>query len=499
MLPYISKRITSIDPVFSFEEDSQVAVSRSLSNYLTRLKNSIDEVQVDWDVYKRYTNPYECLHSQSFGQVSQPVCPIRPISRSYFKMIEICHTFDIISSMPDTMRSFHIAEGPGGFIEALSQLRKNPADAYVGMTLMSDSPTVPGWRKSQAFLEKNPNVFIETGADGTGDITREPNLLHCSGKYGATMDLVTADGGFDFSGDFNHQENQVGLLLVSQLAMATAVQKKGGTLIMKLFDVFTKLSLDIVYLLTLMYDKVSIVKPNTSRYANSERYVVAQGFKSPDGRLDWTIQFAPILERIPKQKITERSSQDEGGDGENQSDAYRYANILSLVNDDIPRILLTKIEESNASIGQQQMDNISSTLTLIKNPRQEKMERMRISSIQRCVVWCQKHDLPYNRDVRHFNMFLSAKNKVSRAPRKKYSGHSSEQDDDTLVATKETRIENESENANESENQDQDQIFGCDLPVELNVLYDVDQTNAEEQQHVKEICEQMVKSVVDES
>ena len=41
------------------------------------------------------------------------------------------------------------------------------------------------------------------------------------------------------------------------------------------------------------------------------------------------------------------------------------------VNNEIPRMLLTKIEESNASIGQQQMDNISSTLTLIKNPRQE--------------------------------------------------------------------------------------------------------------------------------
>ena len=381
--------------------------------------------------------------------------------------------------MPETMKSFHIAEGPGGFIEALSQLRKNPADTYVGMTLMSDSPTVPGWRKSQAFLEKNPNVFIETGSDGTGDITKEPNLLHCSGKYGATIDLVTADGGFDFSGDFNHQENQVGLLLVSQLAMATAVQKKGGTLIMKLFDVFTKLSLDIIHLLTLMYNKVSIVKPNTSRYANSERYVVAQGFKSPDGRLDWTIQFAPILERIPRQKVIDTSSC-ENENNEQTFEYYRYANILSLVNDDVPRILLTKIEESNASIGQQQMDNISTTLTLIKNPRQEKMERMRISSIQRCVVWCQKHNLPYNRDVRHFNMFLSAKNKVSRVPKKKYSEQNTEQNDVTHMETRQYDSESE--------------IFGCDLPVQLDLIYSVNRETSE--QHVKELCEEILNSIV---
>ena len=391
-------------------------------------------------------------------------------------MIEICNTFDIINTMPDTMKSFHIAEGPGGFIEALSQLRKNPSDTYVGMTLMSDSPTVPGWRKSQAFLEKNPNVFIETGADGTGDITKEPNLLHCAGKYGATIDLVTADGGFDFSGDFNHQENQVGLLLVSQLAMATAVQKKGGTLIMKLFDVFTKLSLDVIYLLTLMYNKVSIVKPNTSRYANSERYVVAQGFKSPDGRLDWTIQFAPILERIPTQKVTGTSSSPDNKNDDQSFEHYRCANILSLVNNEIPRMLLTKIEESNASIGQQQMDNISSTLTLIKNPRQEKMERMRISSIQRCVVWCQKHNLPYNRDVRHFNMFLSAKNKVSRIPRKKCPEQSAEQDDSTHL-----EVTN----------------CGCSLPTDSDVSCDVGGSNSEDD--VKALCERIVNSLVDDA
>ena len=418
MLPYISKRLANIEPVFSFDDESPLVVSKSLSTYLRKLKDSIDEVQTDWDVYKRFTNPYECLHSPSFGQLSQPVCPLHPISRSYFKMIEICNSFDVVQSMPPTMRSFHIAEGPGGFIEALSHLRANPDDTYVGITLLSEKPSVPGWKKSQDFLRKNPNVFIETGADGTGDITNERNLLFCSGKYGGMMDLVTADGGFDFSGDFNHQENQVGLLLVAQLAMATAVQKQGGTLIMKMFDVFTKLSLDIVYLVSLMYERVNIVKPNTSRYANSERYIVAQGFKTDNGRGDWTLQFAPILEKIPVRVGDDECDDSDSRDNDSKTPRV-VANIVSLLNEDIPRYFVARVEESNASIGQQQMDVISNTLTLIKNPRQDKMERMRISSIQRCVLWCQKHNLPYNRDIRHFNMFLSAKNKVSRVPRKK--------------------------------------------------------------------------------
>lgn len=408
MMPYISKKYVDINPEFSLGATSPVLVSKSLRRYLSKLKDNIDEVQKDWDVYKKYTNPYECLHSHSFGQSSQPVCTMRPISRSYFKMVEMCTTFDILEGMPADMRSFHIAEGPGGFIEALCHMRNNPKDEYIGMTLISDNPNVPGWHKSRAFLENNKNVSIEVGADGTGDITKECNLLRCSGKYGASVDLVTADGGFDFSGDFNNQESQIGLLLVSQLAMASVVQKKGGTLIMKMFDVFTKLTVDILYIISVMYDRVSIVKPNTSRYANSERYVVAQGFKLDEGALHWGIPFAMLLDEYAKRT----------GGGECRSGAGNLG-ITRLLSVDPPLHFISRIEESNATIGQQQMDVISATLALIKNPRQDKMEKMRMSSVQRSVLWCQKHKMPYNRDVRQFNMFLSAKNKVSRVPRRK--------------------------------------------------------------------------------
>jgi hypothetical protein len=99
------------------------------------------------------------------------------------------------------MNSFHLAEGPGGFIEALANTRKNPNDKYVGMTILDDANdnNVPAWKKSEYFLRNNPNVFIENGATGTGDILCIKNFKHCADKYGSSMDLITADGGFDFS------------------------------------------------------------------------------------------------------------------------------------------------------------------------------------------------------------------------------------------------------------------------------------------------------------
>ena len=63
------------------------------------------------------------------------------------------------------MTSFHLAEGPGGFIEAVCYMRNNPNDTYYGMTLTNNDSKCPGWKKSKKFLEEHPNVIIEKGID----------------------------------------------------------------------------------------------------------------------------------------------------------------------------------------------------------------------------------------------------------------------------------------------------------------------------------------------
>ena len=81
-----------------------------------------------------------------------------------YKMIELVDMFDLLENVSENMKSFHIAEGPGGFIEALVMKRNNINDRYVGMSLIDDKDdkNIPGWNKSKQFLdlEKNENVFI---------------------------------------------------------------------------------------------------------------------------------------------------------------------------------------------------------------------------------------------------------------------------------------------------------------------------------------------------
>ncbi|KAJ3332131.1 FtsJ methyltransferase domain-containing protein 2 [Kappamyces sp. JEL0680] len=116
------------------------------------------------------------------------------------------------------------------------------------------------------------------GADGSGDLyLDENNQAFCAAVNGAAkdgVDLVVADGGFSVVGDEEHQEEHSKQLLVAQILAMFRVLKKGGNFVVKLFDLLTDFSVELVYLLYLYFERISICKPFSSRPANSERYLV---------------------------------------------------------------------------------------------------------------------------------------------------------------------------------------------------------------------------------
>ena len=65
---------------------------------------------------------------------------------------------------------------------------------------------------------------------------KSDNLRDCFEKHRGSVDLVTADGGFDFTTDFNHQEVMSLKLMFAQVAYAIATQKEGGCFVVKVFD-----------------------------------------------------------------------------------------------------------------------------------------------------------------------------------------------------------------------------------------------------------------------
>lgn len=345
--------------------------SVSLSHYLNDIKQNIPD---EWDNYKKYTNPYEFINTY-IPRKSKCVATYKPLSRAYFKMIELMVSFNMCEYQRPIC-SFHLAEGPGGFIEALANTRKNPRDSYVGMTILDDNVSnwdIPAWKKSATFLRNNPNVFIENGATGTGDILSIANFDYCVGKYGSSMDVITGDGGFDFSDDFENQETNIARLLFGQICYALCLQRKGGKFVLKIFDCFMAHTMDLLHILSAFYADVHITKPKTSRYANSEKYVVCDGFLFDNSQMFYP-HLRATLDNVVKHSLT-------------------ISRFLSVP---IPLHFANKVEEISAIVGQQQLENIHQTLVLIQNSKHDKLEQMVQANVKKCVSWCMANGVLYN-------------------------------------------------------------------------------------------------------
>lgn len=367
----IQAQITCVDDK-SGETSQKTYISQSLFHYLSIIKEKIKDKD-EWDTYKKYTNPYEYIQTL-VPQKKRSVAKYKPLSRAYFKMIELLEYFHL-NQHPDPISSFHLAEGPGGFIEALANVRACPRDKYIGMTLLDDKndENIPAWKKTDHFLKEHPNVFIENGADGTGDILSIANLDYCREKYGSSMDIITADGGFDFSVDFNNQESNMARLLFAQICFAISMQKTNGSFILKIFDCFNEATVDMLYIMSSFYKKVYITKPKTSRYANSEKYVVCKEFvcESPDAAFAFIRNAFERMTTMPQNNT-----------------------IARFLTCPISYYFYKKIEDYNAIFGQQQIENINATLELIHDKRNT--DNIVKINIQKCIQWCNKHNIQYN-------------------------------------------------------------------------------------------------------
>ena len=94
-----------------------------------------------------------------------------------------------------------------------------------------------------------------------------------------SCEIVTADGGFDFTNDYINQEYNFMRLFLCEIILALKLQKKNGTFIIKCFDITNIFNLKLFYLLCHLYEKVIITKLKTSRQTNSERYIICKKLK----------------------------------------------------------------------------------------------------------------------------------------------------------------------------------------------------------------------------
>ena len=441
-------------------------------------KDKIENIKEPvWEEIKKATNPYELIYAAP----NMAIANVKPLSRSFLKMIEMIHEFADGACASgasnggimqlEELVSLHIAEGPGGFIEATRYIRNSHGytnDTAFGITLNNKNEhgenvnNIPAWRQSNYFLRNHPEVIISYGADGTGNIYNPDNINHladeintvCQKKYtskpvyldavgsniakvyvgfgdeclsrcmnqssknmfaslevenmeqeenlveqyeesgeekkeknegnkeygnrnGGYALFITADGGFDYSINYNYQEQASSKLIFSQIITALKCQALGGTFICKFFEMNLVITIEMLYILHTVYNEVIIYKPFTSRVANSEKYLVCCGFKGIG---------VQMLDRLLSILADWNTANLEG----------KTINRLMI---DIPNYFIVELKRINRIIISQQIDIINSImhiyrykLNLDSEWKKENYKKQRALAVE----WCQKYNIPWS-------------------------------------------------------------------------------------------------------
>jgi len=358
--------------ILSFKENENPEnpnVEYGYDEKINKFRNKIDKIKnEDWKKVRWLINEYDFL-------VKDPI-----INRAFYKYWEIVNEFEIFEEYELNDIILHCAEAPGGFIQGTNiylqldrpqlyekddekQKQKQEVDddgfilvkrktfkkkynhTIYSISLNKDLPqykpyNLPSYNKNIL----NKKTCITYGKDNTGDINNWENINYIENLAKNHFYLITADGGFDEGTDFNNKEQLHYFLILSEIYAALKLQKENGHFLLKVFDVFTKTSINLLYLLSLCYEEINVYKPKTSRPTNSEKYIVCKNFKlSNEKRIE-------ILEKlnILYKKI------------KNIKTKYISFEIFK----EIPHSFIEKVKFMNKELSNNQCNNIEYALSL---------------------------------------------------------------------------------------------------------------------------------------
>jgi len=258
---------------------------------LMELKADLNEVKnklSGQDIETWHTHTTDCNLA---GQIQPHVksLGVELCTQAWLKMFETLTNHSLVPG--HAFMSVHLCEAPGAFVTSLNHYLGQHGNEHewdwIATTL---SPYYEANSMEEMIADDrlikltHPRWYF--GRDGKGDIT-SPG--HIEGLYelvesrretgGLPVMLVTADGSKDCQENPAEQEAMLVRLHYSELVGACLLLDEGGSLVFKVFTMFEATSVNLMFLLNVLFTEVNMTKPATSKSGNSETYLVCKGFK----------------------------------------------------------------------------------------------------------------------------------------------------------------------------------------------------------------------------
>ncbi len=275
--------------------------------------------------------------------------------------------------------------------------------------------TVPGSKFSVSKLKAKNNIFYDLleiysnlGIFETFKELNVINVLHISPNYidaiecfeifrEGLADIHYSCNSIDIDNELNGTKmdfifyeiniSNYFVSLIQAIIIILRNQNHNGKCIIKIASVFDKPIVDILYYLSSLYDKVYISKPSTNNVTSFERYIVCKSFIYNEQSSQY-LKFNYLRLIIFIKKLENKY-------------------IKSILDFDVPYYFKNKIDDLNIIIGQQQLEALDQIITIYKNKnKNDKIEIIKKTNIQKSVSWCEKYKIPCNKFAEKINIFL---------------------------------------------------------------------------------------------
>jgi hypothetical protein len=301
--------------------------------------NDPDLSNNSFDYVSKIINPYEFIFSKVPGSKFS-VSKLKPNSNIFYDLLEISSNLSIFDLFKTScpIHFLHISPNYTDSIECFEMFRDNYPDNHL----------------YAEHFDIDNNQFNEIKFDV---------LFYETSSYDYFVSLVKI------------------------LIIIFRNQKTDGTCIIKISDIFHKPVIDVLYLLSSLYEKVYITKPNTNNVITFDRYIVCKNFLQYEQSNNYLkVNYLKLI--IFLKKLEDK-------------------HIVSLFDFDIPYYFKNKIDDMNIIIGQQQIEALDQIITIYKNKnKDDKIECIKKCNIQKSVSWCEKYKIPCNKFADKINIFL---------------------------------------------------------------------------------------------
>ena len=342
----------------------------SIYNQLFKLQENIDNENIDnkdddnknnisIEYINQIVNPFEFIYTNVPGSTIS-VSKVKPDSSIFFELMELFQLFGIndILTLKNKINIAHLTPNYSSTNYLLNMLREENNDCII----------------SRDFN------YVELYE------------LFINNHYNNKLDLIICEF---HPNEYTHTTKYINNMILILLIIIKN-QKNQGISVIKIDNILYKTVIDVIFILSGIYDKIYLVKSSISNITKGERYLICKGYNEN------CHNNKKLLINIEENLLSII----------NNNELMHNKCISSIIDNDLPYYLLNKLEESNIVIGQQQLEAYDQIINIFKNRnREEKLENLKRTHIQKCIQWCEKNQLPHNKFIDKINIFLAPKNK----------------------------------------------------------------------------------------